>query len=613
MGAPSGGRNTSGMTFHQLPWNAFEAFARVQGDRSMVRRLRRSERSRRKLLLYALLEAAAKTPEHFGPLPSMETVWELLTRVERASPMAFDRLLAHPYTGAWAGYATRLLRNEADGVGPLWIHLGHVHAIAAAAAIHAGIRFEIEVPMWHGNVSLPSLGLARLPLSSPFSVASVGSELGHYIVFQAANRVRLPDHPEVDAPGWQSIRRVRATAGQERFTVCLDDVDPYRGLYEPVQPERLSDVRFEEWRRLLGDAWGLLVAAVPDYARLLPVGLDSLVPKPHVLFRNPSASTGEAFGSAVVGYPTDAASLAATVVHEFQHIVLGGVLHMTPLYDRDPRERIYVPWRDDPRPLAGAVQGVYAFLGVTAFWRALAGTGAGSITRRAWFEFAFWRQTTWRTLAALREDSFLTDAGRRFLNGMAEVLGAWQHEPVPDDVATLAAAAAIDHRAGWRLRHLRPSPEVVAELASLWLAGRSRPPVRLLRADLPSTPVPDGPWSHARADLVELALTETGRQQLQEIWPTVPDATAADVAYVTGRYRDAALGYRMELAETPDRPASLVGLGLSLAAIGPNGAARALLHCPELVRAVHRELRRRNSRVPTQEVLGSWVGQLVSE
>jgi prolyl oligopeptidase len=31
----------------------------------------------------------------------------------------------------------------------------------------------------------------------------------------------------------------------------------------------------------------------------MPVGLDSLVPKPQVLFRNPSASTGEAFGSAV--------------------------------------------------------------------------------------------------------------------------------------------------------------------------------------------------------------------------------------------------------------------------------------------------------------------------
>jgi HEXXH motif-containing protein len=613
MAAPFGDYSASGVAFHRLPWGDIDAFAHLQGDQSMVRRLRRAERSRRKLLLFALLEDAAKAPEHVGPLPSIETVWELFARVEEASPVAFDRLLAHPYTGAWASYTTRLLRNGLDGVGPLWIHLGHVHAIAAAAAIHAGLRFEIGVPLWHGNAALPSLGLARLPVSAPFSVAEVSGEAGNYIVSHADGWVRLPSRTDTDAPGWWSLHRMDTTAGRRRFAVRLDDLDPYRGLYEPVPPERLGGNSFEKWHRLLDEAWQLLVRAMPDYARLLPVGLDSLVPMPHVLFQNPSASTGEAFGSAVLGYPTDSASLAATLVHEFQHIVLGGLLHLTPLYDNDPRERIYVPWRDDPRPFAGAVQGVYAFLGVTAFWRALAGTGAGALDRHAWFEFARWRQETWRTLEILRADTCLTVAGQRFLDGVAEVLGPWQREPIEEDVARRAAAVATDHRAGWRLRHLRSSPDAVAELAKAWLAGRSRPPVALLRADLPPTPVPDGSWSHARAYLSRLALTEASHGQLRHLWPTVPDATTADFAYVTGRYRDAAHEYRAELAETPDRPASLVGLGLALAAIGPNPAARALLHCPELVRAVHRELRRTAQHVPTQESIGSWIGQLVSE
>ena len=214
---------------------------------------------------------------------------------------------------------------------------------------------------------------------------------------------------------------VRTAAGQERFAVRLDDVDPYRGLYEPVPPQRLSTAEFEEWRRLLGEAWGLLVAAVPDYAHLLPAGLDSLVPKPRVLFRNPSASTGEAFGSAVLGCPTDAASLAATIVHEFQHIVLGGVLHLAPLYDNDPRERIYVPWRDDPRPFAGAVQGVYAFFGVSAFWRALA--RSGSTTSMVWFEFAYWRRETWRTLESLRGTTASPMPGGGFSTGSPRFWG----------------------------------------------------------------------------------------------------------------------------------------------------------------------------------------------
>jgi hypothetical protein len=394
--------------------------------------------------------------------------------------------------------------------------------------------------------------------------------------------------------------------------VRLDDLDPYRGLYEPVPPQRLDTAEFGEWQRLIEESWGLLVTALPDYAQLLPVGLDSLVPKPSVLFRNPSASTGEAFGSAVLARPTDAASLAAMLVHEFQHIVLGGLLHLTRLYDDDQRERIYVPWRDDPRPLSGAFQGVYAFFGVTAFWRALANVCEDRMRRRAWFEFSYWRLQTWSTLTTLRRDPCLTDAGRRFLDGVAETLAPWRHEPIAEDVTELARAAAMDHRAGWRVRHLRPDPAVVTELASAWLAGRERPPLTPARPDLPPTPVPDGAWTHARTDLVRLGLTEIGQAGLSDIWPTVPGATAADFAYATGQLDEAAHAYRAELAESPDRPASLVGLGLTLAAMGPNAAASALLFCPELVRAVHRTLRGSGERVPTPEQLSCWIGQLVS-
>ncbi|MFS8101463.1 HEXXH motif domain-containing protein [Lentzea alba] len=591
-----------------MPWGDFDAFARLEGDASMVRRLRRAERSRRKLLLHALLDASAKTPELYGPMPPIEDVWELLARVEDACPAAFERLLTHPYTGSWAGYTTRLLRDGIDGACPLWMHLGHVHAFAAAAAIKAGLDFEIAVPVWDGNASLPSLGTAQLPSSTAFSTATVRGGRGNYVVANDAAEVHVPHPPDVDAPGWRHVCQRRCGAGRNRFTVFLDDVDPYRGLYEPLLPQRLGAAEFDAWSRLLDDAWRLLVSALPDFAPVLSAGLSSLVPKPRVPFQNPSASTGEAFGSAVVGRPTDGPALAATLVHEFQHIVLGGILHLTQLYESDPSERIYVPWRDDPRPLRGAVQGAYAFFGVTAFWRALAGTEVGPATRRAWFEFVFWRGQTWRTLLVLREDTTLTEAGRRFLDGIAEVLGPWQREPAPDDVVVLATALAADHLAGWRLRHLRPDPAVVADLARAWRAGRSRPPVVLSRAEVPPTPVPDGSWSRSRATLIRFGLTDAGQAGLH----AVPDATAADFAYAAGRFADAARGYRAELRADPDRPASLVGLGLALAATGSTPAARALLHRPELVRAVHRELRCTAAEIPGPEDVAAWIGQLVS-
>lgn len=599
--------------FHRLPWGDFDAFARAEGDVGMMRRLRRAERSRRKLLLRALLEDSAKAEELSGPLPPLDTAWELLARAEDRSPKAFGRLLSHPYTGSWAGYTIRLLRNRVDGVCPLWMHVGHVHAIAAAAAIRAGLDFETEVPVWEGNAALPSLGVARLMVSSPFEVAAVHGSGGRYTVTNGSDVVRLPELFESDAGGWWGVRRARVSVGSRRFALQLDDVDPYRGLYEPVLPQRLTAAEIHDWQRLIDEACQLIVVNAPGLAESMPVGLSSLVPKPQVPFQNPSASTGEAFGSAVVGRPTDGASLAATLIHEFQHIVLGGVLHLIKLAENDPCERIYVPWRDDPRPISGAFQGVYAFFGVTMFWRALARSDSAAVTRRAAFEFAYWRRQTWRTLRVLRDDEALTEAGRRFLDGIAERLGAWQHEAVPKESAELATAAATDHWAGWRVRHLRPAPAAVAALLDAWLAGRDRPPVAVHATTLPPTPVPDGTWTRARTELVRLRVSQPDPTYLQDTWHAVPGATAADFSYAIGRFVDAAHGFREELATDPDRPASLVGLGLALSARGPNPAARALLSCPELVRAVHRRLRRTARHVPTPEEVASWIGQIVAK
>ena len=591
--------------FHRLPWADFDAFARLHGDASMIGRLRGAELSRRKLLVHALLESSAKTPGAYGPLPPLEAVWDLLARVENVSPAALDRVFAHPYTGSWAGYSTRLLAHGVDGVCPLWTHLGHVHALAAAAAITADLDFEIAVPLWEGNAVLPSLGTARLPATERFSTAVVRGGRGRYVVRGQTGEVRLPARLDVDAPGWWALRTCCAGDPANRLSVTLDDLDPYRGLHEPLLPERLGSTAAGTWRRLLREAWDLLRDATPELAAMIAAGLDSVVPKPNVPFQNPSASTGEAFGSAVIGLPEDSADLAATLVHEHQHIVLGGILHLARLYENDRTERIYVPWRDDPRPLSGAYQGVTAFFGVTAFWRATARAGT---SRRAMFEFAHWRGQTWRTLLTLRKDPTLTDAGRRFLDGIAEVLGPWQHDPVPEDVLELTELLAADHRAGWLLRHLRPDPAVVSAAADAWLAGETRPPVVLAPADLPPTPVPDGPWSRSRATLLRLALSHDGHER----WREVPGATEADFALVTGRRANAVRGYRAELRTDPDRPVALVGLGLALNAGGPNPAARALLHCPEMVRAVHRELRRTAREVPTPEKLASWLGQLVS-
>src|SRR5262249_7445241 len=94
---------------HHVTWNDFDAVAGCGGGADVVRRFRRAERSRRLLLVRAIVDQAGKTPELTAPLPSPEDAWDLLARAQTAAPSALDAVLTHPYTGTWAGYTARLL------------------------------------------------------------------------------------------------------------------------------------------------------------------------------------------------------------------------------------------------------------------------------------------------------------------------------------------------------------------------------------------------------------------------------------------------------------------------------------------------------------------------
>lgn len=597
---------------HTVSWSDFDELARGYAEPKSVHHLRRAEHSRRKLLLRALDDKLTKVPDMMDPLPPPEEAWQLFDRVEHAAPQVLDLIIAHPYTGAWAGYVTRLVRNQITGVCPLWMHVGHLHALAAAAAIRAGIPFNTKIPVWDGHAVLPTLGMARLSTDASWSVAHIQSDGDHVEISNDMTLIHLPRKHTEDTPDWWGLRRLSTHANGHRLSVWLDDLDPYRGLSEPVAPQRLSSADVTGWGDMLDEAWQLIVRYLPSLAPGFPPGLDSLVPRPAIPFRNLSASTGEAFGSAIVARPPDAPALAATLVHEFHHILLSGLLHLVPMHIPDTRERFYTLWRDDPRPIGGVLQGVFAFFGVTAFWRSVARNGQNPESRRAEFEFAYWRAGAWETLRALSGDDSLTPEGQRFVDGIAERLGAWQDDPVAPDVASLAASAAADHRAGWRMRYVRPEPEMVAEVTKSWLARQPCPTSTEPDPHPVPTPVPDGGWSGARTDLIRESLTITGRQRLRETWPLVHGAMAADFAYVSEHHGDAVRGYRADLAQNPENPHAWIGLGLSLSAHGGDSAgARALLECPHLVRAVYRSIRATTSVAPDPSGLAVWIGRSV--
>lgn len=601
---PTSGNATREPLPHTFSWAEFDLLARSEGGPDPVRRLRTVERSRRLHLLLAIVDEVTENGDLRSPLGSPETAWDLLARAQKADARAFDDVLTHPYTGSWAGYTLRLLRQDVDGDRPLWVHIGHLHALAAAAAVRAGIdTFHVRVPVWRGIVALPTLGIAHLDGVPDCATAEVRGTTGRVEITACGRTVVVPSDPSADEPGWRGIRVADLSSGPRRLTVRIDDVDPYRGLHGPRAPYRLGPEDLRTWRDLLGRAWDLIVQLVPEFADALPAGLDTIVPDPPFPYRLPSASSGEAFGGAVICRPEDPATLAAALVHEFQHVRLGGLLQLLSLHSEDRTERLYAPWRDDPRPIGGVIHGVYAFFAVTEFYRALSRSRPDD--ELAAFEFAHWRHQVERTLEAIREDDELTEAGRRFLDHVADRCTTWRHDAVSATAAHWSALMAADHYAGWRLRHLRPDSEAVDRIVRVWMSGAAAP-----RTDsVPTVLVtePDGAWFEARADLLRVRLGEDGERRARDAWPRIAGASEADFALVDGRGEAALEGYRAELLGDLDAPRAWIGLGLALRVTGDAATANVLLDQPELVRAVHRGIRKHRGPAPAPEEVARWL------
>ena len=168
---------------------------------------------------------------------------------------------------------------------------------------------------------------------------------------------------------WRPLRRLRSDVSGVEIAVEFDDLDPYRGC-GPLRPAgRVSDASLRGWQGTLESAWSLLVTDHRASAEAIAGGLMAVVPlEPSPDAAELSATCQEAIGAVAMTPPCDALALSLALVHEFQHTKLGALLDLVPMTDRQPERRLYSPWRRDPRPLHGLLQGAYAYLGLTGFW-----------------------------------------------------------------------------------------------------------------------------------------------------------------------------------------------------------------------------------------------------
>jgi len=182
-------------------------------------------------------------------------------------------------------------------------------------------------------------------------------------------------------------------------------------------------------------------------------GLRALMPLANDLpGREISAAAREAYGAVAVALPPTGDDLALLIIHEFQHVKLGALADMFDLHDRTDQGLYFAPWRPDPRPVGMLLQGAYAHLGVTDYWRVRRHRVAGSAAGEAEERFARWRLLTDGAITTLADSGALTPLGERLVACMRETIEPWLSESVPASAERAARRWAAEVREAWERR-----------------------------------------------------------------------------------------------------------------------------------------------------------------
>jgi uncharacterized protein len=423
------------LSYHQLPPGLFDTVAAGGGGSPAAQLLKQAQHSKHALLLLGVV-STAETSGH-EQVGLTRRAYELLTCVQGRDPRAATTVIRHPSVGAWA-YRTMVgLRGgpQVPGATP-----GGLAAVAAAGAIRAGIPAEIEVPVQEGFVVLPSIGAAG-PVDA--ETAMVRNADDRIEISTADQIVIIPGCWHDRVPRWFPLRTIDAGS----LKLVVDDLDPFR---MPAAPNLAARTDIDHWSSAFQTAWLLLEKHHPAIAAEIAALIQVIVPLVTPPRGQVSSSSPETFGAIALSEPSDACTLASTLAHEIQHVKLSALLDLVPLTRPDDGRRFYAPWREDPRPISGLLQGAYAYVGVSGFWRRQRELDH---TIDAHVEFARWREAAALATDVLRSSGQLTRAGEEFTQGMTATLHRWQGEDVPELARERASEASERHMANWQARH----------------------------------------------------------------------------------------------------------------------------------------------------------------
>ncbi|ABW15077.1 conserved hypothetical protein [Parafrankia sp. EAN1pec] len=609
--------------FHRLALADFDDLAAGGGRTGIVLGLRRTQLSKRLLALHTVMTDAGERAPAAVAAGGLTNAYGVLATAQRQAPETTETVLLSPGLGLWAMHCLRRLHGSANPATPLEEDLGILGSYAVAAALRAGLCATVAVPLRDGHLLIPAVGRVQVGLAGWATVRIEGTVL-HLTPGQVDNpqsdslALEIPSDPAAKPPfpaqsqasQWHMVPELVSIANRRRIALLLDDVDPARGLLKlPIAPDTATE-NVDVWQQRLDDGWHILGDYDPLIAEAVAAGLATIFPLASSSWAEElSASSGEAFGAVALTLPRDGLSFAAALVHEFQHTKLSALLDLVTLVKPADERLFYAPWRRDPRPLPGLLQGAYAYLGLTGFWdyRRLAESG----DEFAHFEFARWRDEVWRVLSTLRFSGAMTPLGLRFLDGMQSTIWSSRQKPVPDGPGELARRTSDDTRITWQLRNAEPSPAQITLLAKAWIEGSQPPP----KTRIPTRIVPGrrGLVTSSRLALTQLRLLDPKRfEAARQGVPHVLDATvsAADRALAFGDTQTAAQVYKEEIECEPDLLDAWAGLALCRRQHAAPGS-RTLVARPEVVQRLHRRIEELSGLRADPDAVASWLPEPV--
>jgi HEXXH motif-containing protein len=545
------------ITTHRLPEEAFTALASGDGDREVVRHLREVQHSKNLMLLHAVAEAADRADSSPPAMAAFRSAYSLLALIQAADPGVVAWQLSLPHIGSWA-YDCLICLDQ--GSPP---DLGYLTYAAAAAAVRVGAQFELDVPVRDDRVLLPGLGFLHVASKRPWiRLAGDGDRLtadGHIDLPRAS---LVPDDGSADpVPHWTGTPLVRAVADGQTWDVLLETADRYLDRYSLPMSAAVTAGEADRWRRRIQDSWHVLVRHHGWIAESIAAGVSVIVP---LTSRSglDSATIPTAFGAIATSWPPDPVLMAETLVHEVQHLKLSALMDMLPLIEPCDT-KVYAPWRKDPRPAGGLLQGVYAFLGIARFWHVQrqVETEPDDVFR-AHVTYERWRPAIEAATSTLLSTGCLTPPGVRLVTMVRDQGRSLESGTAPAPVLEAASMAALDHWLNWQLMHTAVDAAGVASLAAGYRRGERAAdltsPETRIEADTRKIE------SAIRSRLLNMRYLEPPRYRDLRA-EGVPELSQADGLLLDARATAASQAYRDEITTaTGPLPDAWIGLALAV-------------------------------------------------